>query len=115
MNSVFYINKSIIFFNENFELIQQNIDTGSEKTLMSLEGVSEVVWNIDNEYIYFITNNKLFKKPLKTESKASLYAELSEHIINMEVVNTKNHKALYLNSIVLKDNYIVRLEVKPEI
>ena len=114
INSVFYINKSIIFFNEEFELIQQNINTGSEQVLMKLENVSEVVWCVDDENIYYKMGNKIFKKPLKQELKATEYVELNEYILNIQIVNTKYHKALYLNTVSLKDNFIVSLKLKPE-
>ncbi|WP_042147783.1 MULTISPECIES: winged helix-turn-helix domain-containing protein [unclassified Pseudoalteromonas] len=114
MNSVFYVNNSIMFFNEEFELIQQNINTGSEQVLMKLENVSKVVWCVDDENIYYKMGNKIFKKPLKQELKATEYVELNESILNIQIVNTKYHKALYLNTVSLKDNFIVSLKLKPE-
>jgi DNA-binding winged helix-turn-helix (wHTH) protein len=106
----------LLFFNENFQLIQKNIDTGDSKSLLQLENISEIIWTADKDYIYYIKNrykDYIHKKPLTDLGREELIPISKDKVVVELTLNNSNiNPSLYVMYVKIKDNYLLDMKLK---
>ena len=107
---------NLLFFNDKFQLIQKNIDTGDSKMLLQLENISEIVWTADKDYIYYIKNrytDYIHKRPTYNIGKEELFPiSRDKVVVELTLSNSSTTSILYIMYVKFKDNYLLDMKLK---
>jgi DNA-binding winged helix-turn-helix (wHTH) protein len=115
-SSLLVESNKLLFFNEELQLIQKNIDTGDSEVLFQLVNVSKIIWTADKDNLYYIKNRfdgHIYKKPfdpLETEDSFPISNE--KVIVELTLGNNKTNPTLYIMHVAYKDNYLLDMKLK---
>ena len=107
---------NLLFLDKEFQLIKKNIATGKLSFIFQFSKSSEVVWNADENYIYYISANELdyiIKKPLtKLGVKEKFLLSKGKWIVELIINNQKENSILYINYQYFNLNYLIEMKLK---
>jgi DNA-binding winged helix-turn-helix (wHTH) protein len=106
----------LLFFTKDFKFIQKNIKTGESSVVIQFEKISDMVWDADENFIYYIDFFKkdfIVKRSLTNKDVIELIPVVLDKIIFELVINeTENSSTLYVTYAQFKPNYLVEMKLK---
>ncbi len=106
----------LLFLSKDFKLIKKNINTGESNVVMQFEKMSGILWDADENYIYyldffkkdFITKKSLTNKDVVEYIPVALEKSPFELVIN----NTEGSSTLFVSYSQFKPNYLIEMKLK---
>jgi len=108
--------RTILYVDDKQQVSKQNIESGDEEFIMSLSDAGETIWTADKNNIYYTTGGKaIYKKPLKSDSKAEKLIELKhEWPLKLSIQTTETNPALFVTVVDMKDNLLLEMNIKEQ-
>jgi len=108
---------TIIYLNNNHNLIEKNIDTGEKRTLLRLSSAPKLRWAANKNSVFYSKDaTTIFRKGLgKGDDKVEKIADTREKEIWKLIANdSRQSPELFLVLIEQKNNMLLKLEIESE-
>lgn len=106
----------LLFLTKDFKFIKKNLKTGESNIVFQFEKMSEMVWDVDENFIYytdFYQKDVIIKRSLTNKGDIEyIPVMLDKMVFELVIKNTKGNSTLFVSYSQFKPNYLIEMKLK---